>query len=288
MSQHDMNVANGAGAAVRADLNNALVALATLSSGASAPSPSFPSQIWADTGTGRLKRRDSSNASWIDIGPLNSDKPGSLINCRVFSTPGSVTYTPTTGTSFVVVECQGAGGAGGGCVATGAGNGSIGSGGGAGGYAQALYTSGFSGVTVTVGAGGTPVTGGAGGVGGTSSFGGLISCPGGKGGTIAGPSSGGFYAAAGNSNSPSGTTLISVYTGEASDLAICLSSGSSYVGKAGASVFGPGAPPNPADTSATGGFSYGSGGGGTARTPSGGAITGGVGAPGIVRVWEYT
>jgi len=218
---------------------------------------------------------------------LLRDRTGRLINIQVFTTPGSVTFTPPAGTTAVIVEVQGGGGAGGGCPATAAAQGSIGSGGGAGAYAQAYYTTGFSGVTITVGAGGVPVTGGVGGAGGTSSFGGLISCPGGKGGLIAGPSTGAFFASASNSNAPSGTTLISVYNGEASDLAICLNSGSSYVGKAGASIFGPGAPPAPADSSATGGFSYGSGGGGTARTPSGGAITGGVGAPGIVRVWCY-
>lgn len=72
MSQHDMTVDNGAGLAVRADLNLALKALASQSSGSSAPSTTYPLQVWGDTGTGRLKQRNSANTTWIDRGPLDS------------------------------------------------------------------------------------------------------------------------------------------------------------------------------------------------------------------------
>ncbi|MFL1527824.1 hypothetical protein [Pseudomonas sp. O230] len=72
MSQHDMTVDNGSGLGVRTDINNALQALASLSSGASAPSPSFPCQPWADTGTGRFKRRNAANTAWVDEGPLDA------------------------------------------------------------------------------------------------------------------------------------------------------------------------------------------------------------------------
>lgn len=72
MSQHDMTVDNGAGIAVRADINNAIKALVSFSSGASTPVPSFPCQMWADTGTGRLKRRDSANTLWLDMGVLDA------------------------------------------------------------------------------------------------------------------------------------------------------------------------------------------------------------------------
>lgn len=72
MSQHDMTVDNGSGLGVRTDINNGLQALASLSSGASAPSPSFPCQLWADTGTSRLKRRNAANSAWVDEGPLDA------------------------------------------------------------------------------------------------------------------------------------------------------------------------------------------------------------------------
>ena len=71
MSQHDMDVANGPGLTFRSDMNAALQALASQSSGASAPSPTFPCQMWADTGTGRLWQRNSANTVWVDRGVLD-------------------------------------------------------------------------------------------------------------------------------------------------------------------------------------------------------------------------
>lgn len=64
MSQHDMNIANAAGAAVRTDINNALGALVSLSSGSSAPSTTVAYMLWADTTTNQLKRRNAANSGW--------------------------------------------------------------------------------------------------------------------------------------------------------------------------------------------------------------------------------
>lgn len=72
MSQHDMDVANGPGATFRGDMNNALQALASNSVGALAPATTFPCQWWGDTTTSKLKRRNSANTAWIDMGPLDS------------------------------------------------------------------------------------------------------------------------------------------------------------------------------------------------------------------------
>lgn len=72
MSQHDMDVANGPGLTFRTDMNAALQALASQSSGATAPNPTFPCQIWADTGTGRLRQRNSANTAWVDRGALDA------------------------------------------------------------------------------------------------------------------------------------------------------------------------------------------------------------------------
>ena len=69
--QHDMAIDNASGASVRADLNNALSALATKQSGASAPSPTYAHQDWADTSANRLKRRNAANSAWIDLGPID-------------------------------------------------------------------------------------------------------------------------------------------------------------------------------------------------------------------------
>ncbi|MHC8334571.1 glycine-rich domain-containing protein [Pseudomonas sp. LB3P25] len=288
MSQHDMTVDNGAGVAVRADINLALKALASQSSGASAPSPTYPAQMWADTGTGRLRQRDSANTLWIDLGPLDSARPapGSLLNVRVFSTPGTFTYTETPGTKKVIPWVQSAGGAGGGAPATNSGQASVGAGGGAGAYAQSLFTSGFSGVSITVGAGGTGVSGAAGNNGGPSSFGALVSCPGGRGGPTAGPGTPIFSSSSINSSAPSGGNITSC-AGSGSVDVIALALGNIIGGIPGASLFGPGANLAAAGINGTTSTSPGSGGGATANTISKPAVAGGAGAPGIVIVWEY-
>jgi len=70
MSQHDFDVANGSGATVRSDLNSALVALASGSSGATAPATTYAYQIWHDTTLGIIKQRNAANNAWIIRGTL--------------------------------------------------------------------------------------------------------------------------------------------------------------------------------------------------------------------------
>lgn len=76
MAQHDKVIADQLTPALRADLNNALLAEATLNSGSTAPSPSYQYQLWADTSTGRLRQRNFNNASWIEIGRLDTPQWG--------------------------------------------------------------------------------------------------------------------------------------------------------------------------------------------------------------------
>lgn len=75
MSQHDYDVANAAGAAFRADVNNALQAAQTQNSGASGPGTTYAYQLWADTATGLLKQRNAANSDWLVLGPLASLMP---------------------------------------------------------------------------------------------------------------------------------------------------------------------------------------------------------------------
>lgn len=70
MSQHDYNLANAAGASFRADANDALGAIATNNSGATAPATTFAYQWWADTSSGWLKQRNAANSAWIERFPL--------------------------------------------------------------------------------------------------------------------------------------------------------------------------------------------------------------------------
>ena len=68
MSQHDFNIANQTAAPARADINSALTALASLSSGPTAPSTTFANMLWYDTSTGTLKLRNEADSGWIVLG----------------------------------------------------------------------------------------------------------------------------------------------------------------------------------------------------------------------------
>lgn len=67
MPQHNFSEPDESGAAYRAGINDALQALATLSSGAAAPSTTYARQFWADTTTNLLKRRNAANSAWIPV-----------------------------------------------------------------------------------------------------------------------------------------------------------------------------------------------------------------------------
>lgn len=70
MAQHDYDIANGGGAAVRADINNALAAVRTLNSGATAPVSPVAGMLWYDTATNTLKQRNSGNTAWVAAAEL--------------------------------------------------------------------------------------------------------------------------------------------------------------------------------------------------------------------------
>jgi hypothetical protein len=73
MAQHDMNIANQGFPAFRSDLNDALAALVSNSSGATAPSTTFAHQMWVDTAADPsvLKIRNADNDAWITIGTID-------------------------------------------------------------------------------------------------------------------------------------------------------------------------------------------------------------------------
>lgn len=81
MSQNDLVLANQAGAAFRADLNSALGALASLSSGATAPGTTYPFQLWQDTTANVLKIRNAANTAWIIVdSPADTTKRAIWLN----------------------------------------------------------------------------------------------------------------------------------------------------------------------------------------------------------------
>ena len=85
MATHDYVIANGTGAAVRSDLNNALAAIVSNNSSSSEPGTTYAYQWWADTNANVLKIRNSSNDGWITLRELDGTM---LIEDGSASTPG--------------------------------------------------------------------------------------------------------------------------------------------------------------------------------------------------------
>ena len=67
MAQHDYVIANQGFPAFRTDLNNALSAVVSNNSGASAPSTTYAYQLWYDTGNNQWKMRNADNDAFITL-----------------------------------------------------------------------------------------------------------------------------------------------------------------------------------------------------------------------------
>lgn len=67
MSQHDMVIDNGPGAAVRADINAAIQALVSQNAGPVEPTAPWANMVWLDTGVTPvvLRQRNAANTGWI-------------------------------------------------------------------------------------------------------------------------------------------------------------------------------------------------------------------------------
>lgn len=193
---------------------------------------------------------------------------GRLIGTQYFASPGTSTYTPTTGTNYVIVEVWGGGGSGGS-------SGAYATGGGAGGYAREKITSSFSGVTVTVGSGGSAVTTALGNNGGTSSFGALVSATGGDGGKTSPNSNASGGSGAGGDLNLKGGYGSAVYAAQSSGLTLILTLGGSVTGGGGQVI----------STSASSVAGNAPGGGGSGN---GSGASSGAGGSGLVIVWEYS
>lgn len=97
MAQHDHDIANASGAAVRADLNLVLAAIVSQNSGATEPANTFSFMFWADTTANKLKLRNGANSAWIILGDLDVPNLG-LATLASPSFTGTVT-APTQATS---------------------------------------------------------------------------------------------------------------------------------------------------------------------------------------------
>lgn len=71
MSQHDFTIANQSAANARGDINSALQALASNSSGDTAPSTTYANQFWYETDTNKLYIRNEADTAWITLGEID-------------------------------------------------------------------------------------------------------------------------------------------------------------------------------------------------------------------------
>lgn len=115
MAQHDYNLANQSGADFRADLNNALAAIATVNSGATEPSTTFAHQLWVDTANSLLKIRNAANTDWITFGVsisssnvftgnLTGDVTGNLTGNVTGNVTGDLTGNADTATTLATAR----------------------------------------------------------------------------------------------------------------------------------------------------------------------------------------
>ena len=102
MAQHDFNIANQGFPAFRSDLNNALSAAASLSSGTSAPSTTFAYQLWYDTTSDILKIRNGDDDAWIDIFTFN--QTADTVDLNINGIAVANTDTDTTNTGSVTLD----------------------------------------------------------------------------------------------------------------------------------------------------------------------------------------
>lgn len=93
MSQHDFEIENQTALAARDDINNALLALATNSSGNNAPPSPKPNMFWYEEDTNILKIRNLANTAWINFAYVDATnlRVGPMDNTYLYSHSGTQT-----------------------------------------------------------------------------------------------------------------------------------------------------------------------------------------------------
>jgi hypothetical protein len=71
MATHDYDIANQTSASFRSDLNNALMAIVSTNSNATAPTTTYANMLWYDTANNQIKKRNEANSAWITLGTID-------------------------------------------------------------------------------------------------------------------------------------------------------------------------------------------------------------------------
>ena len=113
MATHDYNIANQGFPAFRADLNDALAAIVSNNSNATAPATTFAHQWWMDTSANPsiLKVRNADNDAWITLGTFNQSTdtftPAGVTSDKIEEGNSKVEVVDS-GTGYIVFEVDGA------------------------------------------------------------------------------------------------------------------------------------------------------------------------------------
>lgn len=279
---------------------------------ASAPGSPVTGDVWIDSAHGNA-RNSWNGAAWVtEYQPLDADLTaiaaltttaygrGRLVLAAAFAKvvnilTGTTTYTPTTGTTALYVECIGGGGGGGG-VAQAATNSGAGAGGGGGAYSAVWLTGAAvkASFMVGVGAGGAAGAAGAndGSNGGVTTFDSPSVCTaeggfGGAGDTVAT-----IHVSAGAATGIGGRASAGVgdikMSGAPGGVGVALAAAQAVSGIGGsASSGGGGGGAKHLQSAGMDGANYGGGGSGGVIASGGVSVAGGAGGPGLIRVTEY-
>lgn len=300
MAQHDYVIDNQSAPSFRSDLNNAMAAIVSQNSGASAPATTFGNMLWYDTANNQLKKRNEADSAWITLGTLdesggkfNPNATGYSLSNVIYLTSGtSATYTPPSGARALRVTLVGGGGGAGGVDGQGSGTYAGGGAGGAGQIVLLFIPTLESSYTYTVGAGGSGGAAGAnaGGTGGSTVFAGATSTATAGGGGSGVGATGATSGAAGT-NSPGSTSVSGFsnylivprpepnFTRWISGLPVVYSQGSS--GSYGAVV-----PNGSSGAAGPDAYGYGAGGSGGAAFGTTSNYAGGSGSGGLIIIEE--
>ena len=94
MSQHDFNIANQGFPATRADINNAFQAIASNSSGPTAPSTTYANMWWYDETNNKMYLRNEADSAWIEVATIDQT------NNEWQITTGQISAVDVDGISF--------------------------------------------------------------------------------------------------------------------------------------------------------------------------------------------
>lgn len=106
MATHDYVIDNQSAPTARADINNALAAIVTNNSSASAPSVPFAGMWWLDTANNYLKMRDKDNAAWVIVGEfdITNDRFKLISDSIKAASGGGIDILNSSGTKIIDLQ----------------------------------------------------------------------------------------------------------------------------------------------------------------------------------------